>query len=499
MKTIAVAEDSGRTYTCFRRQVACFIAEGQVGPKPEAALPPVPRIATTGRSHVGRAPMTSRKAVISFFTGGIGRGAGTRTARIILSIFALAVVLCHLRPALATTYYVSATGNDSNIGTSTTAPFLTIKKAAGLTNPGDIVNVMNGTYGPFTISRSGSQSGGYITYQAYPGQHPTIQKNSSAWNGILIADSTSYIVVQGFTVLGNAQSITVSQAQSAPDNNFTTNGNCIGGHSSVHHVKIFNNTVSYCPGAGITFTGDYVWIYRNVIHHNSFWSPYATSGITVQGANSDASTATKIFVYDNLVYNNQNYICNKYQTNPCEVTDGMGIILDDNITYGYTGRTKIYNNIIYNNGGPAISANHSQHVDIVNNTTYKNNLSATEPAPFTEHPYGGEITLLNSSDARVLNNINYGSSSVQMFFGSLSSVPNLVWDYNILFNGIGAAPRGPHDLAVNPLFVSSPPFNFHLQPGSPAIGSGTSMLAPPYDFNGNLRLTGSVDRGAYRR
>jgi hypothetical protein len=418
-----------------------------------------------------------------------------------VSVLALAAFLCHATSVLATTYYVSATGRDSNSGTSTTAPFLTIKKAADLTKPGDIVNVMNGTYGPFIISRSGSQSGGYITYQAYPGQHPTVLKNGSAWDGIELLNSAggpSYIVVDGFTILGNAQSITVSQAKSAPDRNNTTNGNCIGGGDSVDRVIIRNNNFSYCPGGGMLFTGDYISIYNNTIHHNSFWSPLDTSGITVQGTNSDGSTAAKIFVYDNLLYNNQNYICNKYETNPCQITDGEGIIVDSNKAAGYRGRIQIYNNITYNNGGPGIAVTQSQHVDIFNNTTYKNNISATEPPPFTAHTSGGEIALFQSNDVRVLNNINYGSSSVPMIYAGITSVTGLLWDYNILFNGIGAAPRGAHDLALDPLFIPSPPFNFHLQTGSPAIGSGTSILVPKYDFDGNLRSPSKVDRGAYR-
>ena len=442
----------------------------------------------------------SRKVATPSFTVGIRRGASAWIVRVVVSIFAL-VLLSHVPSALATTYYVSAMGRDSNSGTSTTAPFLTITKAANLTKPGDIVNVMNGTYGPFIIPHSGSQSGGYITYRAYPGQHPTVLKNDSTWDGIQLWNSTggpSYIVVDGFTILGNAQSITVSQAQSAPDGNNTTNGNCIGGSSSVHHVIIRNNNVSYCPGGGMLFTGDYISIYGNIVHHNSFWSPYDTSGITVQGANSDGSTAAKVFVYDNLLYNNQNYICNKYQTNPCRITDGEGIIVDNNKSSKYSGRIQIYNNITYNNGGAGIFVGGSQHVDIFNNTTYKNNMSATEPAPFTAHTSGGEIALSNSTDVRVLNNINYGSSSVPMIYTGISSNTGLLWDYNILFNGIGAAPRGAHDLALNPLFVPSPPFNFHLQTGSPAIGSGTSILVPKYDFDGNLRSTSSVDRGAYR-
>ena len=165
-------------------------------------------------------------------------------------------MLSHVASALATTYYVSAAGRDSNSGTSTTASFLTITKAANLTKPGDIVNVMNGSYGPFIISHSGSRSGGYITYRAYPGHHPTVLKNGSTWDGIQLWNSTA------------------------------------------------------------------------------------------------------------------------------------GPLLD--------------------------------------------------------------------------------------IYAGLTSVTSLIWDYNILFNGIGTAPRGAHDLVVNPLFVPSPPFNFHLQTGSRAIGSGTS-------------------------
>src|SRR5215469_18949506 len=152
----------------------------------------------------------SRKVASPSFTVGIRRGASAWIICVVVSIFALAALLCHVPSALATTYYVSATGSDSNSGTSTTAPFLTITKAASLTKPGDIVNVMNGTYGPFIIPNAGSQTGGYITYRAYPGQHPTVLKNASAFNGIQIgyySPAMSYVIVDGFTVLGNAQSI----------------------------------------------------------------------------------------------------------------------------------------------------------------------------------------------------------------------------------------------------------------------------------------------------
>ena len=48
--------------------------------------------------------------------------------------------LFHAPISVATTYYVSARGSDSNNGTSISTPFLTIQNAAGRTNPGDTVH-----------------------------------------------------------------------------------------------------------------------------------------------------------------------------------------------------------------------------------------------------------------------------------------------------------------------------------------------------------------------
>src|SRR5258705_11463224 len=109
---------------------------------------------------------------------------------------AFAAIFFSAEGATATEYYVSAGGSDSNNGTSLDAPFLTIQKAARLTNPGDTVFVTNGTYGPLSITRSGSASGGYVTYQAYPGHHPTINKSSNTWSAVALKKETgtSYII-----------------------------------------------------------------------------------------------------------------------------------------------------------------------------------------------------------------------------------------------------------------------------------------------------------------
>jgi hypothetical protein len=412
----------------------------------------------------------------------------------------IVVIILQSSSAGAASYYVSPRGSDSNSGTSTSAAFLTIQQAANRAQPGDTVYVLDGTYAAFQISRSGS-SGYNITFQAYSGSHPVITKTGNSWNAIELNSSTSpsFIVIDGFTIIGNAQGITADQAQSALDYNNTTNGNCIGGGSKSHHITIRNNVISYCPGNGILMPGDYIYIYNNIIHHNAFWSPLDTSGITVAGKDSDWSTATKVFVYNNILYGNQNFICNKFQTTPCRITDGEGIIVDSNKATGYHGRVLIYNNIAYNNGGPGIEVGHSQHVDVVNNTTFKNNISAAEPAPFQAHTHGGEISISSANDVNVLNNIMYGSAGLPVIYSAMvTSTTKLNWNYDLLFGGTETKGLGTHDLLADPLFRSADTLDFHLQDSSPAKKSGTSTLAPRDDFDGVSRPKLGVSRGAYQ-
>jgi hypothetical protein len=114
-----------------------------------------------------------------------------------------------------TTYYVSSEiGNANNAGTSMGAPLATLQAAADLVKPGDTVLVMNGTYtGPsggtvLNIATSGTASAP-ITFEAAPGQTPVID-SSGTWIGINI--EASYIVINGFTVKGDAANYTLSQA-----------------------------------------------------------------------------------------------------------------------------------------------------------------------------------------------------------------------------------------------------------------------------------------------
>src|SRR5580693_2723001 len=159
-----------------------------------------------------------------------------------------------------TTYYVSSEiGSNNNAGTSSTAPLATLQAAADRVKPGDTVEVMNGTYtGPqggdvVDITTSGTATAP-ITFEAAPGQTPVIN-SSGGWNAINI--EASYIVVSGFTVVGDAANYTLSQAlagYSTGNANLDGNGiavNSPGNGVVPNHIIIENNTVDNEPGGGI--------------------------------------------------------------------------------------------------------------------------------------------------------------------------------------------------------------------------------------------------------
>ena len=214
-----------------------------------------------------------------------------------------------------TTYYVSSIiGADNNAGTSASAPLASLQAAANLVKPGDTVEVMNGTYtAPPTgavvdITTSGTASAP-ITFEAAPGQTPVID-TTGGWEGIQI--QASYIVVSGFTVVGNAANYTVAQATAlystgdALLNTVGINVNTPGNGVVPNHITIENNTIYDQPGAGIgTNNSDYISILNNVVYDNANWSPYGASGISIGASvNSDTNPGVHDVISGNLVFDN---------------------------------------------------------------------------------------------------------------------------------------------------------------------------------------------------
>lgn len=428
-------------------------------------------------------------------------------------VLLLAVLVFFSSPSLATDYYVSAlTGNNTFAGTSPGQAFATIKKAADLTNPGDTVFIMNGTYNPVanfqqsivTITRSGT-AGSYITYKAYPGHSPKLQLltglNYQIWRAVAI--DASYIIFTGIEIQGTNQSLDSAGAyqtwqdyeNNIKDYNKISMYNCgsisIGGSAAVHHV-IISNCKIYDTGGGIgAFNCDYVTIENNLVYNTCWYSMYAGSGISILDPRSiDAVTGYKMFVRNNVVHNNRCLIPWE-RTNA--LSDGNGIILDVNIGNGsttlpYVGRYLVENNVSYNNGGGGVHAYKAAHVDIINNTAYNNGTKVGYP----------EIDANQCSDVKIYNNIMYARTG-----GNCNgNDANTIYDYNQYFNGLSFK-NGPNDKTGDPLFVlraTDATANLRLQATSPAINNG-SNIAGQFSAADILAMPRPVgfasDKGAY--
>ena len=286
----------------------------------------------------------------------------------------------------------SGIGSDNNAGTSSTAPLATLQAAADLVKPGDTVEVMNGTYtGPqggdvVDITTSGTASAP-ITFEAAPGQTPVIN-SSGSWNAIKI--EASYIVVNGFTVVGDAANYTLSQAlagYSTGSAKLDGAGINVTGNPGVNvpnHITIENNTVYNEPGEGIgSGYADYLNILNNVVYDNAHWSAFGNSGISIfQSGNSDTNSGVHDVISGNLVFGNAQLV----PTNGAgTITDGEGIILDTNTAFGFVGEILVENNTVYGNGSAGIESFRTNGAVITENTVYGNNTANVLPASLAEN------------------------------------------------------------------------------------------------------------------
>ncbi|MBC1237734.1 hypothetical protein [Nostoc sp. 2RC] len=411
------------------------------------------------------------------------------------------------------TYYVSGTGNDSNDGLKEGSAFRTLQKAANLVQAGDTVYVMNGTYEQtrsavspvLGINQKHGTASAPITFAALGGHNPVIK--SSNFQAINIVGS-SYIVIEGLTVVGANDKITLKYAQSQKDNlnNPLTNGAGIyiqpdQKNQSSHHITIRGNTISKFPSGGIASKeADYITIEKNIVSETCWYSPWGANAIsTLRNRNLDDNTTDyKIIIRDNVSYNNYTYIP-WWESSTGKATEGHGIMIDAASSLGldnaaYKGKILIANNTSYNNGGAGIQVFNSSNADVINNTTYQNSL----------HPDlagVGEILISGASaNVNVVNNIMYARSGAYSYIVG-GSAKNIKADHNLIYNTDKYNKTGT-DFIVgkDPQFVNAAAGNFALNPESVAIDAGDNIFNSktgniPDDGNGNG--IGVIDIGAY--
>jgi hypothetical protein len=352
----------------------------------------------------------------------------------------------------AADFYVGTVKADDKYATSSpAAPFATIKKAVDLAGPGDTVYLRGGTYGSFTVSNSGSENQP-ITIKPYANEAVTIQLEiDKLWAVVLRG---AYITIEGLTIRGNNDSLNIADAvkdvelvnNSLPYNSVTNplkkpksdvkfNSSGIVGIDSrnnqfdpdpdkrgySHHITIRNNVVSKFGCAGIGVSGDYIVVENNKVFDNAWYSGLGCSGISHFATRNHGSDTVRNFsnyntypgvtgyrsrFVGNLMWNNKAYL-KTYKMN--KYGDGNGLIIDaDSVKTvsnpeggNYIGRILIANNVSVFNGGSGMHVYKQNHVDIINNTAYKNvTYAGITQVSGTADIYGGF-----ADDVRIFNNI----------------------------------------------------------------------------------------------
>ncbi len=416
----------------------------------------------------------------------------------------------------ATTYYVDATnGNNFYPGTTETAAFKTIQKAANVMVYGDTCIVLPGIYNErVKINKTGSSNA------------PMIFKAEGAAVNHGFTIRADNIKVIGFEITDtvnewdNGAGIHLEGKYGEIENNYIHHVTRVGiqifadppNSSSTSHNTIKNNRIEYAGLAGIEVYGTNNTVENNDISHTLQYPPkwinppiwadadgmhfYGESHIICKNYIHDIRLSDRYNVNPHIdafqtqgpaynIFFEKNIIDIPYEG----ISGSLHAVMIDN-SAGPVSNLIFRNNIFKNRSAFNIwGTNRSvSYIAIVNNT-FINQLNYA-------------IEFHNCEFARVKNNIFYNVGNHTRPYLVYDTVTGLDVGYNCHYMSDGNPPKGspwPNDLwQVNPQFVSVETANFRLKSTSPLIDAGANLTEVTADLDGILRPQGSgYDLGAY--
>jgi hypothetical protein len=404
-------------------------------------------------------------------------------------------------------------------------------------NPGDTIVLANGAYSlssTLNIARAGTSTA-RITIKAASVGGASI----GGTGGISFASPAAFVTLDGF-VLTHSGSINIP--------------------SSVNHITISRNVIDLNIAAGadvsyINISGDDVEIARNElknkntlgemldiagsgtqvarrlwVHHNyfhDFTSPGGNGAETIRWGLSGLSLSTGAGICEYNLFvrctGENELISNKSSGNTYRFNtfiDNVGGEMsqrhgNNNLIYGNYFRNsqgirifgdgnQIFCNYLEGNSNAINIGNGDGEVEtgaaltshdkpddtvIVFNTLINNTI---------QYEMGGRTGGLGADHTTFANNIIQGGPGDAVSISTTAPYSNAVWSGNIIWNApAGDIPSSGYT-TINPMLAADADGVFHLQSGSPAIGSATgSYSAVTVDMDGQPRPVGAgADKGA---
>ena len=373
-----------------------------------------------------------------------------------------AFVTCVLLGAMSvaawagTTYYVATNGDDKSPGTSD-LPFKTISHAADLVNPGDTVLVRNGVY-------ADRDSNGWAVSLKRGGTAalPVLFKSENKWGAVI--DGQAGAGTFGWRIACSCVTVQDFEVKDFWSHGiFCESGEHIvikGNH--IHNIqKPFDATPYGIDGCFERANCKSITYDSNVIHHIGRAGPLDHR----QHDHGIYTCSSGARIVNNIIYDCDSGWC--IQVTGYAAIDGTVI---SNNTFAWGGRHCQI--VVWSEGASIIS-----NLTIQNNIFYR--------------PLNGEKAIefynAHARHTTIRNNLIYGGAPI-CAVGAGEPDPEIFVSANIE--------------GLDPRFVNAvkAPYDFHLQPGSPAIGAGMAALAPATDMDGKARSQGKGnDIGAYER
>ncbi|RPH59213.1 MAG: hypothetical protein EHM81_08635 [Chloroflexi bacterium] len=406
-------------------------------------------------------------------------------------------------------YYVSTSGNDSNLGTQS-QPWRTLGKAASKISAGDTLYIRGGVYQEaVTFSRSGTASAP-IKILAYPGETPIVDGNNykipaSTW-GTILEISGSYVQVSGLEVrYSNWMGVVLSgdhiTASGLNVHHIRETGMLLSGdYGLVESCRVWqaanrNETNSPYSGGGWA-TGlsaarhpNYAVLRGNVVYNN--WgeglSTFEANQVVMEGnivydnwsANVYISDATNVVMQRNLVYRSPNSIVQKGSR--------IGILMGDELYNPPSAGIKVINNLVYGTNrtfywyqGPRGGGMDSV---LVANNTFVNSVSGA----------GIQIDSGSHKNTRIENNIIQQDGSLPI--ASVDSTNGLAFSTNLWSKTPPSKLSSATDVVGDPQLAKTGQVEaglltaewFRLLASSPARERAKIISEVPDDYFGNSR------------